>query len=185
MLAEKPVQEKPQETLCGMIQGNNYDKIWECSPNGVQEKRLAPSQFEVLDQKPCPWQFPPVAYFNAETPLSNMVSTQGPSDLNCSRPRSESSASDNTMTTHSAQSDQSPGYENSTPRTHSNSNISDALQQDDSTLEIAMEVLSKPQQVDKVLKLLGQISNSQMDLHQLVNFLEVQQKFIPFLCTHE
>ena len=47
MLAEKPVQEKPQETLCGMIQGNNYDKIWECSPNGVQEKRLAPSQFEV------------------------------------------------------------------------------------------------------------------------------------------
>jgi hypothetical protein len=94
------------------------------------------------------------------------------------RSRSGSSSSETALSNVSDMC-HTPGYETNTERTHSDSNISP--RQDDPTVQIAMEVLSSPENIDWILSLLAQISKNQVDLRQLADFLDLQRTMLEFL----
>ena len=48
-------------------------------------------------------------------------------------------------------------------------------------MQIAMEVLSSPENIDWILSLLAQISKNQVDLRQLADFLDLQRTMLEFL----
>jgi hypothetical protein len=161
-LAEKLVKEKVQQEIPEQLQQRDLY---------VQERTPVP---DTRDLHQLSYLRSPAPDFTAEAFSAFLTSLRGPMGDEICRSRSVSSSSNTT----SSEICHSPGYST----THSHTSLSDKFPREhDPTIEIAMEVLSKPEYIDWVLRLLRQVSQHKVDLSQLADFLELQKSLAAFV----